>query len=267
MGTANQQPGPDIRTAASNELGIDMTLSGGAYADPNDLPVFTGRYRGGPRRTIGPGPAPQFQTTREKRQSELEKEFYAQDPKDLSALQHRLWAGGFYAQGVDPEEIALGDYDEQTFAAYSKAVQRAARFYATGQELTVDEVIDMATGLEGAGAARAKGAGGGRQPLVTELTNPEDLKYVAQKTAVSALGRALRPDELERFVTSFHASQSTASAAAYGAAGGAGGAVVSPPSAQAAAEAFARREAPVEAGAHDVVRVFDVFSKMIGRRG
>lgn len=278
MGTENSGPSPGLAGLMGQYGGA--SLSGGDYADPQDLPLIVKRER----RTPGAGEftmqeEAQFlyggvpaDYTREfptvQKESEAEKAFYSMDRKDVSELQHRLWAGGFYPPGVDPTEIALGDYDEYTFKAYQTAIHRAAMFHASGVDKTLNDVIDEAANIEGADARNK--ASRGRAPLVTELTNPEDLRYYAQKTAVATLGRSLRPDELERFVSSFHASQTASQTAAYnaGGTGGPGGTVVNAPNPSVAAEAFARQEAPAEAGAHDFVKVYDVVSRVLsGRRG
>jgi hypothetical protein len=255
-------------------LGVDPGVGAVAYADPDDLPVFVSRrdlHQEYLTAGVRPGdiPTPLAQVTpKTALSSQLEKEFYARDPGALADLQKRLWAGGFYSTGVDPDQIALGDYDEQTFAAWKKAVARAGAFFASGKEVTVDDVIDMAVGIGDTSGARGAGAGAGgagRQPLSVDLTNPEDIRMVANRAAVSILGRGFRQEELERFVSSFHASQASAQGAAYGAAT-AGGTTVGAPSVQGAAEAYARSAAPAEAGAHTFVNVYDSFSRILARR-
>jgi hypothetical protein len=278
MGTANSAPSGGISQLQSQYGGTGMAA--GPYGDTEDPEIIVGRrdLRGEYLRAgVEPGRVPERlpNVPQTKRQSELEKEFWSRPEDDLPELQRRLWAGGFYPPGADPTEIALGDRDPYTEKAWQNALDRAAKFHAAGRDLTLDDVIDMGANLRREGGIGGGGPGGGaggagRAPLVTELANPEDLKYYAQKTAVSTLGRSLRPDELNRFVSSFHTSQSTEQAQAYaaGGTGGPGGTVVGAPNAQVAAETFARREAPVEAGAHDTVKVFDVVSKMLGgRRG
>lgn len=272
MGTENQQPSGGI-TGLQAQYG-GTSLGTGPYADPNDLDLIWDRKKQTPigRAEIGqasggwkgtPAEAPEI-----KRSSEAYKHIYAMPDEEVGELQRRLWAGGFYPPGADPAEVALGDRDPYTDKAWQNLVDRAAQFKNSGRDLTVWEVLDMGANLRKESGAGGDGSGGGsgRQPLVTELTNPEDLKYVAQRTAVGALGRALRPDELSRFISSFHGAQQTAQAQHYNAAGGAGGSVVSAPDPSAAAESFARQADPTAAGAHDYIRVFDSFSKLLGGR-
>ena len=285
MGTENYGGGGGLDDLKAQH-GVTTGMSGGYTGDSSDFQVMIGWSD--PPRTAAPlaGDVRRMEATGQvstpwgertpstKRSSELEKQFYSMADEDLPELQRRLWAGGFYPPGANPDEIVLGDRDLYSEKAWQNALTRAGKFLAAGRKLTLDEVIDMGANLEGAGKARGGGAGGGagggRAPLVTELANPEDLKYYAQRTAVATLGRGLKPDELERFVASFHGSQQASQAQAYGAggSGGPGGTVVGAPSPAAAAESFARQAAPVEAGAHDAVKVFDSMSKLLGgKRG
>lgn len=282
MGTANSAPSGGI-SGLQAQYGVSPTMSGGAYADPDDFEVLVSRDRRAPgkgeftaeeedRFLYGGVPTDYTRTFPGlKRSSELGRQLYGMTDDDVPELQRRLWAGGFYPPGTIPEEIVLGDRDPYTEKAWLNAIDRAGKFRAAGRDLTLDEVIDSAANIEGADK-RNGGAGGGdgRGALVVELANPEDLKYYAQRTAVSTLGRSLKPDELARFVSSFHGAQQSAQAQAYNAGGtaGPGGSVVGAPSPTAAAETFARQAAPVEAGAHDAVKVFDVMSKLLGgKRG
>lgn len=272
MGTENQTPGGDLGTALA-ALGIDTaTLSGGAYADPNDRELIWDREDRWPSKPL-PGDVRMMEQGGRKptmpvvkRETEATKHLYAMPDEEVAELQRRLWAGGFYPPGTDPEEIALGDRDPYTDKAWLNAIDRAANFKNAGRDITIWEAIDMGANIRKEGGLGADGSGTGRQPLVVELANPEDLKFYAQRTAVSTLGRALRPDELNRFVSSFQQAQTSAQTQAYNQAGGAGGTVVGAPSPTVAAEQFARQAAPVEAGAHDAVKVFDVVSKVLGGR-
>jgi hypothetical protein len=269
MGTANQAPSSDLGSLLSG-LGISgATLSGGFNADPDDRDLIWEREEGITTGAGFPGTTTRGQLPVIFKESHAEKHIYNIKDDEVAELQRRLWAGGFYPPGTNPDEVALGDRDPYTEKAWLNAIDRAAKFKGAGRDLTIWEVIDMGANLRKEGGLDGDGSGGsGRQPLVTELANPDDLKYYAQRTAVATLGRALRPDEIERFVSSFHNAQSVAQSAAYTAAGASGGQVVGAPSPTVAAETFARQAAPVEASAHDTVKVFDVVSKMLGgRRG
>jgi len=258
---------------------LTPTASGGFSGDVSDLPVFTGAsissgtfgrgqkgqhpFFGGPDERRGPRPSTM-------RQSQLESRFYSMAPEDRRELQRRLYAGGFYGS-TDPDKIVLGVPDEVSFSAYAKAVARAASYYGAGKKMTVDEVIDESAGvldqIYGANGRRDGGAGGdgaGRAPLTIGLTNPEDLKAVAQRTATGTIGRALNGDELNRFIASFHQAQSGAQTNAYNA-DETGGTVVDAPSEGAAAEAFARGAAPTEAGGNDFLRTFSAFRSILSR--
>lgn len=262
MGTENQTPGTDLTSMAA-EYGAVPTVGTGPYLDPTDMQVFVGGRE--EVRVEGRGWVPSG-GPRTKRQSELEREFYAQDPNDLATLQKRLHAAGLYG-GIDPENIVLGVPDEITFKAYQSAVLRAARYYDAGQHKTVDDVLDEAAGVyeEVQAASGRSGSGRTRAPLSVDLTSPEDLRAIAQRSATSLIGRALSDGELSRFVSSFHAAQGQAQSAAYNT-GDAGGTAVAAPSPVAAAETFARQAAPTAAGGQDFLRTFTAFSNILRRR-
>lgn len=262
----------------SGQYSIVPTASGGYAGDPNDLPVYTGTGTSVGLKPLGTksvGRKTPFigisQKDRTKRQTELEKEFYAMSPEDRRELQKRLYAGGFYS-GTDPDKVVLGVPDEVSFSAYAKAVARAAAYYNAGKKMTVDEVIDESAGIldqiYGAGGRRGGGGAGGdgssRAPLTIGLTNPEDLKAVAQRTATGTLGRALSQSELNQFIASFHQAQSTAQTNAYNA-DVTGGSVVAAPDERVAAEVHARQAAPTEAGGQDFLRTFTAFRNILSR--
>lgn len=274
MGTANAGPSASVNDLAAAN-GLTVGMAGGYSGDPNDRDLIwdreeqtpfgraeTGQASGGWRGRPG-GLQPVIF-----KESHAQKHLYNRpDSKEVQELQNRLWAGGFYPPGAKRENLTPGLPDPYTEKAWENLIDRAAKYKAAGKDMTIWEVLEEGEGIMGPGGADRAGADG-RQPHVTELTNPEDLKYYAQKVAVSTLGRALKPDEVSRFVSSFQGAQATAQTQAYNLAGASGGTVVSPASPAAAAEAFARQAAPVEASAHDQVKVFDVVSKMLGgKRG
>lgn len=277
MGTSNSGPSGGI-TGLQAEYG-GASLAGGAYQDPNDRDLIWDREEQTPfgREEVGQASGgwrgrPGGKQPVIFKESKAEHHIYNRpDKAGVEELQRRLWAGGFYPPGVTQDEITPGLPDPYTAKAWANLLDRSANYYASGKHMSVWEVLDEGANIIGPGGPGGGGAGGsgsGRQPLVVELTNPEDLKYYAQKVAVSTLGRGLKPDELNRFISSFQGSQTAAQTQAYNQLGASGGTTVQAPSVAAAAETFARQEAPVEAGAHDAVQVFDVMSKLLsGKRG
>lgn len=262
---------PELTAVIAANPGITPTMSGGYSGDPDDMPVYTGTKDepvfktdqfpfGGTQAVKRPKP-----TT--KMSSQMEKDFYSLDPTERATLQKRLYAGGFYGD-IDPEKVILGIPDETSFRAYRTAVGRAASYYAAGQRKTLDDVLDEAAGIweqvngpGGAGAGgRGGGSGSGKQPLTVALTSPEDLRAVAQKTATSTLGRALTDQEIGRFVSAFHSSQSSAQTAEYDEAA----VVTAPTSPGVAAEQFARGTDPTAAGGQGFLKTYQAFSRILG---
>lgn len=273
MGTANSGDSAGIAQLRAEHGGASNGVGAGPYSDSQDRDLIWDREDRWPDKAL-PGDVRMMEQGGKAptmpvifKESHAEKHPYAlTDRKELETLQRRLWAGGFYPPGTDPTEVPLGTVDPWTEKAWLGLVDQAAKYKNAGRDLTIWEILDEGANIRNESGLGGDASGSGRAPLVVELSNPEDLKYYAQKTAVGTLGRALRPDELERFVSSFHGSQRAAQTQAYGQAGGVGGSVVSAPNPTTAAESFARQAAPVEAGAHDYVRVFDAFSKMLGGR-
>lgn len=287
MGTQNTGLSAEANALAAQH-GIPIGMAGGYNGDPNDRELIWDRETRAPvgTRDIGAGGGPGEFTMQEQAEalyggstgatrnfpvifteSKAEHHIYNRpDEREVTELQRRLWAGGFYPPGTQMEDITPGLPDTHTAKAWQTLLDRSANYYASGKQMTVWEVLDEGANIGGPGAGGRGGDGGA--PLVTELTNPEDLRYVAQRVAVSTLGRPLRDDEINRFVSSFHGSQQSAQAQAYNLGGGAGGTVVGAPDASSAAAAFAQQAAPVEASAHGAVKVFDVLSGLLGgRRG
>jgi len=82
---------------------------------------------------------------------------------------------------------------------------------------------------------------------IVRVSNPEDLKVVANRTALSTLGRELTEDEATRFVASYQQMQRTPETQMVDGMQQ----VTQTAAADVAAESFAREQAPTEAAAYD----------------
>lgn len=181
------------------------------------------------------------------------------DPGTRSQFQLMMWEAGIYGPNDDYNP---GEYDEVSQAAWDKVVQRAA-----AQEISMAEVLEIGKksvndqgGLE---AYYKKKKAATSQPLVTKLTNPDDLRMVAQEVATKRLGRNFSDAELAQFVNAYHGTETAASRDAYGAAQGTGGAVTSEASPEGAAAAFAQKEHPTEYAATAQVKVLEKMRSML----
>lgn len=226
-------------------------------APESDYPVLV-RRNPARRSAWGPfGKAPRVAL-----QSQLLRDLYRMEPADLITLQQRLLAGGFYSGDVEAEDVAFGTHDEDTLKAYERAITRAAAFNEAEADVTLDEVIDKAIG---ANAGKDKG-GPKKDPLVIQLSDPEDVRRGVEAVARKAIGRKLSDAEREKFVGLWHAVQSQTQRAAYGAAE-TGGTVTSAPGFEAFAAARIAKEYGVEAGAHDLAEQGNEFMQLLNEVG
>lgn len=175
--------------------------------------------------------------------------FYGMDPDALANLQERLYAGRFYSSSYytkNGKKPLLGSADDDTFAAFKKAVVQAGR---SGQPL--DDVLDTA-----ASAAAAGDVSGQKNPV--QFTNPDDLRAALDTVGPNVIGRRPDPSVYDNFVAGYHELESAAANQS-----DSGGNVTAPPSPSAAAEQYLRRTFPADAYRSGYVDAFDAFRQMI----
>lgn len=102
-----------------------------------------------------------------------------------------------------------------------------------------------------------------REPLVIRQTHPDDLAAVADTVARRTIGRKLRPDEISRFVSAYHAAESGAQQNAYNAQPG-GGTVTDAPDPSSMAAAQIESSNPAEVAGHNLYDTYGSFLKIIG---
>lgn len=182
------------------------------------------------------------------------------DADTRSQYQTMMWEAGIYGPN---DTFNPGEYDETSQAAWEKVVHRAA-----AQELSLAEVLELgkkAVNDSGGLDAYYKGKKAATaQPLVTKLTNPDDLRMVAQEVATKRLGRNFTDAEITQFINAYHGTETAASKGAYGAAQGSGGAVTAEASPEGAATAYAQKEHPTEYAATAQVKVLEKMRSMLG---
>jgi hypothetical protein len=248
---------------ASNVSNVTTALYG---SDATNIPVQTGRKKVGIGNVPGvyvPGGATPEQAQKiideAKRRSEQlapEKkpisdvygEFYNMDATQRQGLQTALFAAGFYGT-KKLDSIPFGEADDTSEAALTALLVRTAKMNAAGQDVTWEEVLANLSGSDAAKARLAAGGGGGSS---VSYYDPTYLAQTLDDAAKNVLGRKASVDEQRMFINAFHAAQAANTN------------IQSPP---ASAEAFARQNAPVEAGAHDVSNTFGEFVKLLGGIG
>jgi hypothetical protein len=191
--------------------------------------------------------------------------FYQLPEDQVAELQSKLLSGGFYddsyytASGKTPQ---FGVADDDSYAAYRRAITRAAR---SGK--AVPEILDEAI-KSGAGEKAQT-----RQPLVVQLTSPTDLRKIYQAAAVALTGsRDMDEARVAKFVSDQQAAERQAQEALYtaggsGLPGGPGGTVTQPPDPTAAAQELIRAEQPTATGGHDIAGTFKLFQQIIAGMG
>lgn len=184
--------------------------------------------------------------------------------ENIAALQDRMEAAGLYVPGQEPSRTGRRGYWDSRIdvAPWTDILTNAnARGISYGDAL--DDLLSIAN-QNGGAVARAKAAST-RAPLVTHYTHPDDLKYVAQKTAQQTLGRNLTDDDLAQFMKGYHSMEGASQATAYdeGGTAGAGGAVTDPAAVAASADAFAQAQHPDQAYAKNYIDSFNVLDQMI----
>jgi acyl-CoA synthetase (AMP-forming)/AMP-acid ligase II len=173
-------------------------------------------------------------------------------PDDIYALQVRLHDAGLL-DNFTPTQL-----DKTTRNAFKDLLATSNASMKTWQQ-TLDDITAV-------GGTIDKQDGRTRAPLTVELTNPDDLKSVAQKVAQTLYGGNLPEADLERFVNTFHGMESGAQSQAYGMAES-GGTVVAPPNASVAAESQIRAEHPDQVAATAFgARMGDIISTFTGGR-
>lgn len=137
-------------------------------------------------------------------------------PEDQARLQQTLDRHGLFQKG---DTYILGRWDETTQDAYARLLKFANQQGYTQDEALVrmgqlsPEEYDQLYG-KGAWAKSSSGRIGGvtgpgtgsqRQGAITQGMSNDDLRYLADRTARSSLGRKLTDDELGRFSGAYQA--------------------------------------------------------------
>lgn len=177
----------------------------------------------------------------------------------ISGLQDRMEALGLYTPGNEPSKTGLrGTWLPSDTAAYTQILFNANSAGISKEDALQNMLLTVASNPPATTATK-------RAPQVTLYTHPDDLTYIAQKTAQQVIGRNLSDDDLQKFIAGFHGMESTQSNATYaaGTPGGPGGAATAAPDMTAEATRFAEQMHPDEAYATKYIDAFKVFDQMI----
>lgn len=171
-------------------------------------------------------------------------------PPTVAQLQVMLNEAGLLGDGFTP-----GAYDETTRKAYGDLLARANATGSTWESM-------LARMRDNPLAAEAQQ--NDRAPLVTRLSNPEDLKTVFRTAAKRALGYGNIPDEdLDRMVAAYQGMESSSQQAQYGAQE-TGGTITAPMDPEVFADQQAKQLDPTAYDSRKVVSKFQVMAEMFG---
>lgn len=155
--------------------------------------------------------------------------------------------------------FAPGSWDNATRGAYSELLGVANQSGSTW-DVALGAMLQNAELFGGIGSAG--GGGAMRAPLVKQLTNPDDLKAIANLVAGEVYGRGLSDEEKEAFVQTFQSLEGSVQEQAYGMAM-TGGTIIGPPAADVAAEKFLKEREPAEAAATSFANQAAAFEEMV----
>lgn len=117
--------------------------------------------------------------------------------EDRARLQRAMVDAGVIPKGA---KFRLGMWDETTRGAYVDLLS-----FANGAGLDVKAALGEYARMRDVYGDPDEMAE--RQPLVTRLTNPDDLRSTFEVVARRKIGRKLRPEEAERFVKAYQTEE------------------------------------------------------------
>lgn len=128
--------------------------------------------------------------------------------EEQAYLQMAMKSAGLYTA---KEKFRLGTWDSNTRNAYRKLLEFANGTGASWQE-ALQEYGKARVGQEELDALEEEG----RAPLSVKVSNPLDIRRVADAAARGAIGRKLRADELDRLVGAYQQLEAQEQTTAYG---------------------------------------------------
>lgn len=227
---------PDM-TALAKQLGIDPAAlqSSASYYQQQDPPVWDGRET--------------------KRRSQAYVDFYTLNGDRLRQFQERAFNAGLYGTNLDRSQIRFGDHDDLSLAVWKSLVDRAVGYTATGQKVSPLDALDQAA---------ANPAPTTITPPTQQVTNPLDIRDHLKAAAQATFGEGkLDEKQVEKFITSFQASQDQSQRTAYDQAHGTGGTSVAAPTVDAAADQFLHQSDPTRYDAHKAVGAIDQIAQLM----
>jgi hypothetical protein len=127
---------------------------------------------------------------------------------EIAGIQARLVQAGYLTKIRTP-----GFIDPQTATAFGNLLQNASAYNSAGSPITVSDFLNQSaqSGIDAAAATAraAAGAAGGStfKRETISLTNPDDARYLVNKSLEDHLGRKATPEEIAQFTGALNASE------------------------------------------------------------
>lgn len=184
-------------------------------------------------------------------------EDFPSDTDGIIQLQQMLMQAGY----LNPKAVIIGQWDATSAGAFSQLL-------ASANQRGTDWKTALARSLSTADQTAALQATT-RQPKVTRLTNPDDIRAAAQSAARSLYGGDLTPEEEQRFIASYQGMEAQATDAAYaaGTPGTAGGTFTDAPSLETAALNEIKKDHPEQVFASAFGKGLKNLTQTLGQPG
>lgn len=176
-------------------------------------------------------------------------------PEDRDRLKARMNAAGLYGTSG----YQSGTWTAADANAYQTVLESANGMGERDAEVVIDNLAN-----ESRKGTRVQGP---RAPLVSRISNPDDIRAVIRQSAYDLTGSRLSDEEEQRLISMYQGSQQAESQGEYGAAGGAPGSsatVIQAAGMENFANAQIERMRPGDVAAH---RHLDAFEKILGSMG
>jgi hypothetical protein len=171
---------------------------------------------------------------------------------DRDRLKSRMNAAGLYGTAG----YQSGSWTQSDANAYEEVLKASNATFTRDENVVIDNIA--------AEVKKGPRAMGPRAPLVSRISNPDDIRAVIRDSAYSLTGSRLSDEDEQRLISMYQGQQGAADQAAYGAAGGAGGTVTEAASQQNFAAAQIERLRPGAVATH---RHLEAFEKILGSMG
>lgn len=187
----------------------------------------------------------------------------SQTPEWRARLQLALDAAGMY--GNNPQ-YRRGVWDPEVDAKAFNSILGVANTQGWTWQEALTEMGRLNAEGRGVGGRGGGGRGGRAAPSITvEVSNPDDLRVLADRVSRSSIGKKLEPEQMENFVKAYQAIEQGAAQQQIAAAGREGSTILAgPPSAETFAQQQIEQTQPGEVKARAFVEKFAVFNDLLG---